>query len=81
MSMDHICSSDRGCFAALLFVYAAGLKEPLPLPLLSFGTLFKTLEDITSKLTAGVLERQGSTVKTRLDAVDMHRPSSRCNIL
>ena len=43
---------------------------------------FKTLEDIGTKLTADVLERQGGrNVKTRLDAVDMHKPKTTCSIL
>ena len=57
------------------------LRSKGPLPQLSNFTIFKTLEDITAKLAADVLERQGRNVKTRLDAVDMHKPTSRCNIL
>ena len=46
------------------------------------SSLFKTLEDIGTKLTADVLERQGGrNVKTRLDAVDMHKPKTTCSIL
>ena len=46
------------------------------------AVLFKTLEDIGTKLTADVLERQGGrNVKTRLDAVDMHKPKTTCSIL
>ena len=43
---------------------------------------FKTLEDIGTKLTADVLERQGGrNVKTRLDAGDLHKPKTTCSIL
>ena len=46
------------------------------------AALFKTLEDIGTKLTADVLERQGGrNVKTRLDAVDLHKPKTTCSIL
>ena len=46
------------------------------------ASLFKTLEDIGTKLTADVLERQGGrNVKTRLDAVDLHKPKTTCSIL
>ena len=46
------------------------------------AALFKTLEDIGTKLTADVLERQGGrNVKTRLDAVDLHKPRTTCSIL
>ena len=56
-------------------VSAMGLKRELHL-------IFKTLEDIGTKLTADVLERQGGrNVKTRLDAVDLHKPKTTCSIL